>query len=426
MALMALLPDEFPGAAAKANFRYYEPRCAHGSSLSAGIHALVAARLGETDIALHFLRRAAAADLELDPNSAGGIRIAGLGGLWQAIVLGFAGLGMDGDAITLTPRLPEDWRSVSFAVQLARATGSAADCLRYRAGRYPRWRPSANPSRWRNPHRAGGEHAGGALRPADDSSGVMSHLARGRCGRPEQSWARRSQFLRRGRANRLRRLCHRLSRGEPVAVPGDRVRTDRCHDEQPVEPNSGWRRARQPARQTRGGAAWHRWCRARRVAANIAATILLPQAIVAAISPWIGRRADRSGRRPLLLLGWGLLPVQGFLYAALPGVFALVLGNLLNGVSGAIFGVTMTVVAADLTRRTGGFNLTLGALGVAISVGASLSTFLTGISAALFGARMAVLGLALVGLCGLLLLWARMPETREHHIVPDESDPAEV
>ena len=117
VALMALLPDEFPGAAAKANFRHYEPRCAHGSSLSAGIHALVAARLGETDIALHFLRQAAAADLELDPNSAGGIRIAGLGGLWQAIVLGFAGLGMDGDAITLTPRLPEDWRSVSFAVR---------------------------------------------------------------------------------------------------------------------------------------------------------------------------------------------------------------------------------------------------------------------------------------------------------------------
>jgi len=116
VALLALLPDEFPGAAAKANFRHYEPRCAQGSSLSAGIHALVAARLGETEIALRFLRQAAAADLELDPNSAGGIRIAGLGGLWQAIVLGFAGLGMDGEAITLTPQLPPEWRSVSFAV----------------------------------------------------------------------------------------------------------------------------------------------------------------------------------------------------------------------------------------------------------------------------------------------------------------------
>ena len=75
-------------------------------------------------------------------------------------------------------------------------------------------------------------------------------------------------------------------------------------------------------------------------------------------------------------------------------------GNLLNAFSAAIFGVTMTVVAADLTRETGGFNLTLGALGVAISIGASLSTFCTGISVALFGVRGAALSLALVGLCG--------------------------
>jgi MFS family permease len=47
----------------------------------------------------------------------------------------------------------------------------------------------------------------------------------------------------------------------------------------------------------------------------VAATILVPQAIVAAISPWIGRRAELTGRRPLLLVGWGLLPLQGLLYA---------------------------------------------------------------------------------------------------------------
>jgi trehalose/maltose hydrolase-like predicted phosphorylase len=117
VALLALLPDEFPGTAAKANFRYYEPRCAHGSSLSAGMHALVAARLGETETALRFLRHAAAADLELDPNSAGGIRIAGLGGVWQAIVLGFAGVDLGGDAISIAPRLPPEWRSMSFAVR---------------------------------------------------------------------------------------------------------------------------------------------------------------------------------------------------------------------------------------------------------------------------------------------------------------------
>jgi trehalose/maltose hydrolase-like predicted phosphorylase len=116
VALIALLPDEFPHAAARANFRYYEPRCAHGSSLSAGIHALVAARLGETETALRYLRQAAVEDLELDPNSAGGIRIAGLGGVWQAIVLGFAGLDLKGDTPGIDPRLPPQWPSMSFRV----------------------------------------------------------------------------------------------------------------------------------------------------------------------------------------------------------------------------------------------------------------------------------------------------------------------
>ena len=117
VALIALLPEEFPGASAMANFRYYEPRCAHGSSLSAGMHALVAARLGESEMALQYLRKAAEADLELDPNSAGGIRIAGLGGVWQAVVLGFAGLYFEGDTLSLDPRLPPAWRGMSFAVQ---------------------------------------------------------------------------------------------------------------------------------------------------------------------------------------------------------------------------------------------------------------------------------------------------------------------
>src|SRR5499427_1615120 len=116
VALIALLPDEFPGAAAKANFRYYEPRCAHGSSLSAGIHALVAARLGDAAMALHYLRATAASDLDFDPNSAGGVRIAGLGALWQAVILGFAGLDLKGETLGVDPRLPPQWHSLSFRV----------------------------------------------------------------------------------------------------------------------------------------------------------------------------------------------------------------------------------------------------------------------------------------------------------------------
>ncbi len=146
--------------------------------------------------------------------------------------------------------------------------------------------------------------------------------------------------------------------------------------------------------------------------AIIAVTILVPQAVVAIISPWIGRTSEHAGRRPMLLLGWGLLPLQGMLYATLPGPVALPLSQVLSGASGAAFGVMMTLVAADITHGTGRFNLTLGALGVAISVGASLSTSFAGVVANMFGDRSAFIGLALAGLCGVLLLLFAMPETR--------------
>jgi hypothetical protein len=114
VALIGLLPEAFPDGTAEANFRHYEPRCGHGSSLSAGMHALVAARLGHTDMALHYLRKSAEADLDRDPNSAGGVRIAGLGAVWQAVVLGFAGLDLAGEVPALAPKLPPAWQSLSF------------------------------------------------------------------------------------------------------------------------------------------------------------------------------------------------------------------------------------------------------------------------------------------------------------------------
>jgi trehalose/maltose hydrolase-like predicted phosphorylase len=116
VALIALLPAAFPGEIATKNFRHYEPRCAHGSSLSAGMHALVAARLGDAKMALHYLRETAATDLDLDPSSAGGVRIAGLGALWQAVMLGFVGLQLMGDMLGIDPRLPPEWRSLAFRV----------------------------------------------------------------------------------------------------------------------------------------------------------------------------------------------------------------------------------------------------------------------------------------------------------------------
>jgi trehalose/maltose hydrolase-like predicted phosphorylase len=117
VALLALLPEEFDFPSKVKNFRYYEPRCGHGSSLSRAMHALVAAHIGDAELAMRYFRETAATDLaDTAGGSAGGVHIAGLGGLWFATLSGFAGLSMRSDALVLNPRLPPDWRRFGFCV----------------------------------------------------------------------------------------------------------------------------------------------------------------------------------------------------------------------------------------------------------------------------------------------------------------------
>ena len=116
--LVHLLWDRLPSEVRRANFEYYEPRCGHGSSLSPAIHALVAARLGKIALAERYFRQAAQIDLANNMgNAAGGIHTAAMGGLWQAAVLGFAGLRLARDGPVLRPCLPPGWRSLSMRLQ---------------------------------------------------------------------------------------------------------------------------------------------------------------------------------------------------------------------------------------------------------------------------------------------------------------------
>lgn len=118
VAISALLWDDFPRPVHQANFRYYEPRTGHGSSLSPALHALVAARLGDDVLFDRFFRQAADIDLADNMgNAAGGIHIAALGGLWQAAVLGVAGIRPRPDGLALDPHLPRMWAGLHFTVQ---------------------------------------------------------------------------------------------------------------------------------------------------------------------------------------------------------------------------------------------------------------------------------------------------------------------
>jgi kojibiose phosphorylase len=138
VALSALLWDEWPRAVHEANFKYYEPRTAHGSSLSPALYALVAARLGDGALARSYLRQAGEIDLaNYMGNAAGGVHMGALGGLWQAVVLGVAGVRVREDGIALDPHLPPGWTELRCSVQwrgrVLRLT-FAADPLRIDVG----------------------------------------------------------------------------------------------------------------------------------------------------------------------------------------------------------------------------------------------------------------------------------------------------
>jgi MFS family permease len=144
----------------------------------------------------------------------------------------------------------------------------------------------------------------------------------------------------------------------------------------------------------------------------IAGSIVVPQFVVAWLSPWVGREATRLGRRVVLQVGFAALPLRGVLLALIPSPYLLVPIQALDGVSGAVFGVLLPLVAADITRGTDRFNTCLGLLGLAVGIGATVSTTLAGFAADLFGQRAAFLVLAAAGLVALLLVRFALPETR--------------
>lgn len=111
-----MIPGEVAPGSLVPNLDFYLPRTAHGSSLSPAVHSALLARAGRSDEALQMLSLASAVDLDdLTQTTAQGLHLANLGGLWQAVVLGFAGVQVqrpDDRTFQLAPRLPQAWREL--------------------------------------------------------------------------------------------------------------------------------------------------------------------------------------------------------------------------------------------------------------------------------------------------------------------------
>lgn len=159
----------------------------------------------------------------------------------------------------------------------------------------------------------------------------------------------------------------------------------------------------------------------------IAACIIAPQMIVAALSPWVGRSAERWGRRPLLIFGFAALPLRALLFAGVSSPYLLVPVQLLDGISAAVFGVMLPLIAADVAGGKGHYNLCIGLFGLTAGIGATLSTLVAGFIADHFGNTASFICLAAAGALAVLLVWAALPETRDaanDAPTPDSQTPA--
>jgi MFS family permease len=151
----------------------------------------------------------------------------------------------------------------------------------------------------------------------------------------------------------------------------------------------------------------------------MSACVVTTQFVITLLSSWSGRKAGTWGRKPLLLIAFGVLPVRGVLYTLTSNTVLLVAIQVLDGIGAGIFGVVSVLVIADLTRGTGRFNLTLGAITTAVGIGASLSQVVAGSIVHHVGSHAGFLFLSVVAAIAFAILYFVMPETRDTVIQTD-------
>ena len=116
--LLYLFSDNFSKDIKKKNFYYYLKRTVHKSSLSAAVHAALAAEIGDLKAAYRYFDAAANMDLSLIyGNTRDGMHAASLGVTWQAAIHGFAGTRIASNTLSISPSLPRDWEELSFCLK---------------------------------------------------------------------------------------------------------------------------------------------------------------------------------------------------------------------------------------------------------------------------------------------------------------------
>ena len=111
--------EQFTDEEKRADFEYYDPITTGDSSLSGVVQSIIAAEVGYHDLALRYFHESLFVDLaNLRQNTSEGVHVASAGGVWSALVYGFAGMRDHDGAITFDPRLPQSWAALSFRITI--------------------------------------------------------------------------------------------------------------------------------------------------------------------------------------------------------------------------------------------------------------------------------------------------------------------
>jgi MFS family permease len=154
----------------------------------------------------------------------------------------------------------------------------------------------------------------------------------------------------------------------------------------------------------------------------LSACIIVAQLVMVGVAWCVGWASARGiGRKPIFLLALAILPVRGVLFSFATGPYAVVAIQLLDGVAAGIFGVISVLMAADLMRGTGRFNLAQGLTALAVGIGAALSNATAGFVVQWFGYATGFRYLAVIAGCALAFFALLMPETRESAAEADPS-----
>jgi MFS family permease len=139
-------------------------------------------------------------------------------------------------------------------------------------------------------------------------------------------------------------------------------------------------------------------------------TAQLVMIVVAATVGWAMRRG--VGRKTIFLVAFVTLPLRGFLFTLTDSPLGVVAIQLLDGVAAGIFGVISIIIAADLMRGTGRFNLAQGLVALSTGLGAAASNVCAGFVVQVFGYTTGFLTLAAIAGGGLVFFASFMPETK--------------